>query len=71
MLHCSICDGELPLLGVLGHLTHLRCRNCGAAASIEKAETPMAEASCYTCDGQLTEKEHGGSDGNCTACFEE
>ena len=73
MLHCSICDGELMPLGTLGNVTHLRCRYCGADASIESEEPgePMAEASCYTCDRQLTEQEHGLGDGNCLACFEE
>ena len=78
MLHWSICDGELMPLGTLGNVTHLRCRNCGSQASIvttymidEEPGEPMAEASCYTCDRQLTEQEHGLGDGNCLACFEE
>lgn len=26
---CAICDGQLQVLGQLGRLTHLQCRNCG------------------------------------------
>ena len=27
---CSICNGVLLLLGVLGNMRHLECNNCGA-----------------------------------------
>lgn len=30
---CSICSGELQLLGALGKLNHYRCRNCGMLSS--------------------------------------
>jgi hypothetical protein len=32
---CSICDGPLMLLGVLGNRKHMRCRNCGMDFSKE------------------------------------
>ncbi len=30
---CKLCGGPLGLLGVLGKLAHLLCRNCGAQFS--------------------------------------
>lgn len=32
--------------------------------------TTYAEASCYTCNAQLTVEEHAHGDGNCLACFQ-
>lgn len=32
---CSVCGGELMLLGTLGHTTHYRCRNCGIDWSVQ------------------------------------
>ena len=26
---CEICGGPLLLMGTLGHLDHVKCRNCG------------------------------------------
>ena len=35
---CPGCDGPATLLGALGFLTHLRCRDCGLDWSIETEE---------------------------------
>ena len=32
-LQCSICNGTLNLLGVLGSREHYNCQNCGAESS--------------------------------------
>lgn len=45
MSGCPHCGGPLVLLGVLGHLTHLRCRDCGAQVERE------TEPDCGTCEG--------------------
>jgi hypothetical protein len=34
-MECECCGGEMMLLGVLGSLSHFRCRNCGMEASCE------------------------------------
>jgi len=34
-MECECCGGEMMLLGVLGSLSHFRCRNCGMDASCE------------------------------------
>jgi hypothetical protein len=33
---CVVCQGILVVLGVLGRIVHLRCRNCGANHSHQK-----------------------------------
>jgi len=35
---CAICNGPLMLLGILGRLAHLLCRNCGHPACVEASE---------------------------------
>ena len=36
MIECPICDADMPiLLGVLGDLAHLRCRDCGMDFNID------------------------------------
>jgi len=42
-LSCDECDGLLLLLGVLGNLVHLTCRDCGMQYSIRYDNLP----SCY------------------------
>lgn len=48
MLCCSMCDGPLMLLGVLGSLAHFRCQNCGwqeskPASEVEEDNTDTEE----------------------------
>ena len=38
---CEICEGELGLLGILGNLLHLACRNCGMHFSREATEEDL------------------------------
>ena len=45
-------------------------RKLDMAHEAEDSEPEMAEAGCYTCDGQLTADEHAQGDGNCASCFE-
>ena len=33
--YCPFCDGDIVLLGVLGHVVHFRCRDCGLDFSRE------------------------------------
>lgn len=40
--YCCLCDGELNLLGKLGRLAHLRCRNCGIQCTAPAEEFPDA-----------------------------
>lgn len=37
---CRICGGPLIPLGVLGHLEHLKCRNCGMQFVVNKSVEP-------------------------------
>jgi ribosomal protein L37E len=37
-MKCSVCGGELQLLGQLGRVKHLRCRQCGGECSYEPAD---------------------------------
>lgn len=44
---CSICNGLLALLGVLGNLAHFRCNGCGHESHTDAAEIdPLAHADC-------------------------
>lgn len=36
MRKCKCCGGSLMTLGVLGTLTHVRCRDCGMMFSFDK-----------------------------------
>ena len=49
---CPLCGGPLMLLGVLGSLAHVRCRNCGAQFS-------HAAAADWSDYGQDVEDEYG------------
>ena len=42
-LDCDMCGGILWLLGVLGNLAHLSCRDCGAQSFMNYGELP----GCY------------------------
>lgn len=38
MRQCSFCGGLLYLLGILGNLVHVRCRDCGGQFHTLKKE---------------------------------
>lgn len=38
---CPLCGGPGILLGKLGHLTHLTCRDCGMQYSTDEAIEPV------------------------------
>lgn len=38
---CTLCGGELMLLGQLGRLVHVTCRNCGMQFSHEADELDL------------------------------
>lgn len=40
--YCSLCDGPLMLLGVLGNRKHMQCRNCGMQFSQEISDEERA-----------------------------
>lgn len=37
-MECGMCGGEKGLLGFLGNMAHLSCRNCGMQSMMERAE---------------------------------
>ena len=40
---CEFCGGVLCLLGLLGHMAHFRCQNCGMEFSQEVDDEEAAE----------------------------
>jgi ribosomal protein L37E len=42
-LTCPECGGPVFVLGTLGNLTHLRCRNCGADFHEDAADCGFPE----------------------------
>lgn len=42
-MQCSMCGGDLGLLGILGDLAHLRCRQCGWQESCLAEDLPQEE----------------------------
>lgn len=43
---CTMCGGKLILLGQLGPLVWLRCRNCGMDQSLHITDDEVVELAC-------------------------
>jgi ribosomal protein L37E len=64
---CSVCGGEKQVLGKLGKVVHLRCRNCGMQFSYEGEQIDCSycgkkfiptEIGIYQCSDSCYRQEH-------------
>jgi hypothetical protein len=46
MENCTVCDGELILLGRMGGRNHYRCRACGMTHSEQVTPIKKEDAAC-------------------------
>jgi hypothetical protein len=63
---CSMCGGPAMLLGVLGNLAHMACRNCGSHTSTPIEENTEAKEGA---DPTVAKGEKRGEDMNHTEAF--
>lgn len=40
---CDFCGGEMGVLGILGRLVHLQCRNCGSESEMHTEQLEQWE----------------------------
>ena len=73
MSDCELCGGPVGLVGVLGGVEHLTCRDCGMTFSRPGGDEEDEEGYCDLCETPFSQCEGGGHShadpSLCSSCY--